>query len=72
MSHTSLCVTNNVFFFGEKEIISVSFTPSSSITSYNPFIFYFIGAIISRIFYKKNNFNIPKQYCPFLTFFSLF
>ena len=40
--NTSLCLTNNVFWFSQKEIVSVSFTPSSSITSYNPLIFYFI------------------------------
>ena len=32
---TSLCLTNNVFIFGQKETISVSSTPSSSITSFN-------------------------------------
>ena len=51
--HTSLCLTNDVFLFGQKEIISVSSTLSSSITSYNIVIFYFIGAILSSIFYKK-------------------
>ena len=48
---------------------SVSPTPSSSITSYNPVIFYFIGAILSSMFYKKDNFNIKKQLFPFLIFF---
>ena len=59
-SHTSLCLTNNVFIFGQKETISISSTPSSSITSYSLVIFYFIGAILSRLFYKKDNFNITK------------
>ena len=64
-------MTNNVFTFGKKETISVSFTPSSSITSYNLVIFYFIGAILSSIFYKKDNFNITKQLFPFLIYFFL-
>ena len=71
-SHTSLCLTNNVFLFGQSVLISVSPTPSSSITSYNPVIFYFLGAILSSMFYKKDNFNIKKQLFPFLIFFSLF
>ena len=70
-SHTSLCLVN-VFLFGQKEIISVSSTPGSSITSYNPFIFYFIGAILSSIFYKKDNFNITKLFFPFSIFFLCF
>ena len=57
-SHASLCFYNNVFIFGQKETISVSSTPSSSISSYNLVIFCFIGAILSSIFYKKDNFNI--------------
>ena len=69
-SHTSLCLTN-VFIFDQKETISVSSTPSSSITSYNLVIFYFIGAILSSIFYKKDNFNITKQLFPFLIYFFL-
>ena len=71
-SHRALCLTNNVFIFDQKETISVSFTPSSSITSYNLVIFYFIGAILSRIFYKKDNFNITKQPSILNIFFSLF
>ena len=71
-SHTSLSLTNNVFLFVQKETISVSSTPGSFITSYNPLMFYFIGAILSSIFYKKDNFNITKQLSPFLIFFSLF
>ena len=71
-SHTSLCLTNNVFLFGQKGITSVSSTPSSSITCYNPLIFYFIGAILSSTFYKKDNFDITKQFFPFLIFFPLF
>ena len=66
-SHRSLCLTN-VFIFDQKETISVSSTPSSSTTSYNLLIFYFIGAILSSIFYKKDNFNITKQLFPFLIF----
>ena len=68
-SHTSFYLNNNVFLFGQKETISVSSTPNSSITSYNHVIFYFIGAILSIIFYKKDNFNIKKQLLPFLLFF---
>ena len=68
-SHTPLCLTNNVFLFGQMEAISVFTTPSSSITSYNLVIFYFIVAILSSIFYKKDNFNITKQPFPFLIFF---
>ena len=68
-SHTSLCLTNNIFIFGQKETISVSSTPSSSITSYNLAIFYFIGAILSSIFHKKVNFNITKQLIRFLIYF---
>ena len=60
-SHTPLCLTNNVFLFGQKETISAASTPSSSITSYNPVIFHFIGAILSSIFCEKDNFNITKQ-----------
>ena len=71
-SHMSLCLTKNVFLFSQKEFISVPSTPSSSITSYNPIIFYLIGVILSSIFYKKDNFNITKQLFPFLIFFSLF
>ena len=66
----SLCLAN-VFIFDQKETISVSSTPSSSITSYNLVIFYFIGAIFSSIFYKKDNFNITKQLFPFLLYFFL-
>ena len=68
-SHLSLCLTDNVFILGQKETISVSSNPSSSITSYNLVIFYFIGAILSSIFYKKDNFNITKQLFPFLIYF---
>ena len=66
----SLCLAN-VFIFDQKETISVSSTISSSITSYNLVIFYFIGAILSSIFYKKDNFNITKQLFPFLIYFFL-
>ena len=65
-----LCLAN-VFIFDQKETISVSSTPSSSITSYNLVIFYFIGAILSSIFYEKDNFNITKQLFPFLIYFFL-
>ena len=61
----------NVFIFDQKQTISVSSTPNSSITSYNLVIFYFIGAILSSIFYKKDNFNITKQLFPFLIYFFL-
>ena len=60
------------FLFVQKETISVSATPSSFITSYNRLMFYFIGAILSNIFYKKDNFNITKQLFPFLIFFLCF
>ena len=52
-SHTSLCLVNNVFLFGQKEIVSVSCAPSSSITSFNHLIFYFLEAIFSGIFYIR-------------------
>ena len=61
----------NVFISDQKETIPVSSTPSTSITSYNLVIFYFIGAILSSIFYKKDNFNITKQLFPFLIHFFL-
>ena len=61
----------NVFIFDQKETISVSSTPNSSITSYNLVIFYFKGAILSSIFYKKDDFNITKQLFPFLIYFFL-
>ena len=65
MSVRSLCLAN-VFIFDQKETISVSFTPNSSITSYNLFVFY-----LSSTFYKKDNFNITKQLFPFLIYFFL-
>ena len=67
----SLCLAN-VFIFDQKETISVSSTPSSSITSYNLVIFYFIEAILSIVFYKQYNFNITKQFSIFNISFSLF
>ena len=70
-SKTSLCLANNIFLSGQKETISVFSTPSSFITSYNLVIFYFIGAILSNIFYKKDNFNITKQLFPFLIYFLI-
>ena len=70
MSLWSLSLSN-VFIFDQKETISVSSTPNSSITSYNLVVFYFKGAILSSIFYKKDNFNITKQLCPFLIYFFL-
>ena len=60
-----------VFIFDQKETFSISSTPSSSITSYNLVIFYFIGAILSSILYKKDNFNITKQLFPLLVYFFL-
>ena len=71
-SHASLCLTNNVFLFDQKENISLSSTPSSSITSYNLVIFYFVGTILSNIFHKKDNFNITKQLFPFLMYCFFF
>ena len=55
-----------------KETISVSSTPSRSITSYNLVIFYFIGSILSSIFHKKDNFNTTKQLFPLIYFFLCF
>lgn len=51
---------NNFFIWSKKDIISVTFTPSSSITSFNYLIFYFLGEIFSCLFYKGNNFNMIK------------
>ena len=67
----SLCPTNNVFLFGQKEIISVSTTPSNTVTNYYRLLFYFMVAIFSSIFYQMNNFKITRQILPFLIFFFL-
>ena len=66
----SLCLTN-VFLFGQKEIISVSTTPSNTVTSYYRLLFYFMVAIFSSILYQMNNFKITRQFLPFLIFFFL-
>ena len=71
-SKTSLGPTNNVFLFGQKEIISVSTNPVSTVTSYKSLIFFFIVVIFSSTFYKKNHFKITKQILPFLIFFLLY
>ena len=55
-SQTSLCPTNNVFLFGQKEIISVSTTPGNIMTSYKSPIFFLIVTIFSSIFYKEKSF----------------
>ena len=70
-SQTSLCPTNNVFLFGQEEIISVSTTPGNTMTSYKSLIFFLIVTIFSSIFYKKNHFKITRQILPFLIFFFL-
>ena len=49
-SQTSLCPTNNVFLFGQEEIIPVSTTPVNTATSYKSFIFFLIAAIFSSIY----------------------
>ena len=67
----SLCLTNNVFLFGQKEIISVSTTLSNTVTSYYRLVFYFMVAIFSSIFYQMNNFKITRQILPFLIFLFL-
>ena len=59
-SHMSLCLTDNVFLFSQKEMISVFSTPGNSVTNFNPLIFYFIGGILSSIFNKKYDNNITK------------
>ena len=46
-------------------------TPISSITSDNLVIFYLIEAILSSIFYKKDNFDITEQLFPFLIYLFL-
>ena len=69
---TCFCLTNNFFTFGKKETISVTFTPSSSITSYNLVIFYFIGAILSSTFYKKIFLTLQNNFFHFWYIFSLF
>ena len=71
MSCRSLCLTNNVFIFDQKETISVSSTLSSSITSYNLVIFFFHRRNFVKNFKKKDNFNITKQLFPFLIYFLL-
>ena len=55
-SKTSLCLTNNVFLIGQKEIISVSTNPVSTVTSYKSLIYFFIVVIFSSTFYKKKSF----------------
>ena len=65
-------LTNNVFLFVQKKITSVSSTPSSSITSYNPLIFYFIGAIFSSIFLQTKNNLILQSNCIFNILFICF
>ena len=71
-SQMSLCLTNDVFLFGQEETVSVSTTPASPATSYKFLIFFIIVAIFSSIFYKKNYLKFPKQILPFLTFFLCF
>ena len=67
----SLCLTNNVFLFGQKEVISVSTPLSNTVTSCYRLLFYFMVAIFSSILYQMNNFKIKKQFLPFLIFFFL-
>ena len=54
-SQASLYLNNNVSLFDQEEIISVSTTPTITVTSYKSLIFLFIVAIFSSIFYKKKN-----------------
>ena len=61
----SLTLTNKVFLFGEEEITSVS------LNSCNPVMFYFIGAILSGIFYKTDNFNVTKHHFSMFNIFFL-
>ena len=65
----SLCSTNNVFLFGQGEIISVSTTPGSTMTSYKSLIFCLIVTIFSSIFYKKIILKSQSKSCPFLFFY---
>ena len=65
-SQTSLCPTNNISLFGQEEIISVSTTPVSTVTTYKSLIFVFIVAIFSSIFYKKKKkLKSQKIFYPF-------
>ena len=72
-SQASLYLNNNVSLFDQEEIISVSTTPTITVTSYKPLIFLFIVAIFSSIFYKKKkSFLNHKPNFDFLNFFFSF
>ena len=51
---TLICLTNNVFLFGQEEIISVSTTTASTATSYLSLIFIFIIAFFQAFLTKKS------------------
>ena len=62
-SQTSLCLTNNVFLFGQEEIISVSNTPVNIVT--NPiFLKYFYYKSYS-FFTKKIILKSESKFCTF-------
>ena len=70
-SQTLLHSTNNVFSFGQEELISVSATPASTVTNYKSLIFFSIVAIFSSIFYKKIILKSQTKFCSFQYYFSL-
>ena len=70
-AHTSICLANNVFLIGQTEIISVSSTPSSPMTRYNPLSFISEEPFCQGFFTKKDNFNIARHLFPFLIFFLI-
>ena len=71
-SQTSLCLTNNIFLFGQEEINSVSITPVSTVTVYKSLIFFSMVDIFQIFFTKKNPFKITNQILSFLVFFLCF
>ena len=70
-SQTLLHSTNNVFSFGQEELISVSATPANTVTNYKSLIFFSIVAIFSSIFYKKIILKSQTKFYSFQYYFSL-
>ena len=52
-SQTSLCPTNNVFLFGQEQIIFVSATSVNTMASYKSLTFFLIVTIIQSFLTKK-------------------
>ena len=72
-SHTLLYLTNNVFLFGQKETISVSSTPSRSVTSYNHVItFISLEPFCQTFFTKKIILILQNNFFHFYFFFLCF